>query len=177
MLTLSPIAISVVIVGVLAIIGIVIASTRRGATFGGYESLTQDLDRIRRFIGGQVFRDGEDLVINGVYRSLPTIVRFSHQEHTPGLHVRMAVPATFSLYIAERKTAARARVSFRVGDQYLDSRFLASSDTAAEARMFTSGKAACKLLRSLCCSTRTFLTIERGVTELAEAAIPPQSVR
>jgi hypothetical protein len=172
MFSLSPIAISVVIAGVLAIVGIVITATRRGVTFSGYESVTQDLDRIRRFIRGQVSRDGKDLVIRGEYRSLPATVRFSHEEHTPGLHVRMAAPATFSLYIAEKKTAARGRVSFRVGDQYLDTRFVASSDTAAEARMFTSGKAACKVLRSLCCSTRTFLTIEPGAMELAEAAIP-----
>src|SRR5581483_3067620 len=57
---------------------------------------------IQRFLRGELFRDSNDLVITGNVDSYRTTLRFSQDEYTPGVNIRMEVPATFDLAIAPK---------------------------------------------------------------------------
>ena len=46
-----------------------------------------------------MFRDGNDLVLVGNFNSRPTQVRFSYDENTPGLNVRMQAPVSFTFSV------------------------------------------------------------------------------
>ena len=61
-----PIAIAILIWGLLCVFAIIAASVKRKRTFTGYGFITGDVKRIRRSLHNpEIFRDGTDLVISG----------------------------------------------------------------------------------------------------------------
>ncbi len=116
-----------------------------------------------------------DVVIAGHYgeRERPTIVQLSHRVDKPGLHIKMRVPATFSLSIMPKSAwAGQGRVLMRTGSANLDRRFNARSDQPMEVRMFLGTATALSNMEKICCSTQTGFAIKNRVMELTELTIP-----
>ena len=109
--------------------------------------------------GVSPFRDGSDLVVSGSQDKLPVTVRFSYDENTPGLNIRMSVPANFTLTISPKGAQApgEGKTLVRTGDDMFDARFVTKTDHMAQAKMFVGGKQALSLLQKLCCSSKTFV--------------------
>src|SRR5207248_8411028 len=68
------------------------------------------------------------------------------------------------------------RVAIRTGNDVFDSRFVARTDHPTQVRMLLSQKKIMRQLEKLCCSSRTFLTMNNGVMELSELMIPENSL-
>jgi len=105
------------------------------------------------------------------------MVRFSYDENTPGLNIRMSAPANFNLTISPKgaQGTGEGRTLVRTGDDMFDARFTTKTDHMAQAKMFVGGKQAMMLMQKLCCSSKTFLAISNGSIELSELVIPTPS--
>src|SRR4051794_40244304 len=145
---MSPLAIFINIAIIVGIVGIVVYWVRRFAVFRGYKAIEGDALRIADMLGVQPVRDGMDVVIAGHYSNRPTIVQLSNRLDKPGLHIKMRVPATFSLSIMPKSAAlaGHGRVQMRTGNANLDRRFNARSDRPLEVRMFLGTAAALSTL-------------------------------
>jgi hypothetical protein len=147
---------------------------RKSSTFAGYGDVAADAQRVQRAIKGETFRDGSDLVVSGAQDKLPVVVRFSYDENTPGLNIRMSAPANFTLTISPKGSQApgEGKLLVRTSDDMFDARFVTKTDHMAQAKMFVGGKQALALLQKLCCSSKTFVSIGKGYIELSELVIP-----
>jgi hypothetical protein len=173
LLSLSPILVAILIAGVVTVVGIVLNSTRRDATFSGFEASAYDLRRIRRRVNGQLRREGKDLVISGDWRSLPVTLRFSHRDDAPAVHVRIAARATFAFDIVSPSVPAeRGRAVIRIPELRLEPRFVLRTDSPAEARLFTGTPKVRQLLQAICTSTGISVAVEPGTVEVAQMAFP-----
>ena len=171
--SLHPVALALLIVVVVGLVGFMIHTFRRGKIFSGYQELTKDAEEITKALGGEIFRDGNDLVISGNYRKMPAIVRFSYGENTPGLNLHGKAKATFSMSVAPKgERAAEGRVLMRTSDDMFDARFQTRTDHPTQTKMFVTGKVVMQQLQKLCCSPRTFFAITHGAVELSELTIP-----
>ncbi|HEX9121703.1 MAG TPA: hypothetical protein VF840_14305 [Terriglobales bacterium] len=169
----SPLQVALLIVAALSIVGVVIVFVRSRMTYSGYSHLVKDVRRLALAMRGEIFRDGSDVVISGTYERLPAVVRFSNEENSPGLNIRIQAPATFLLSVV----AARAQVSeggrnlVRTADERFDSRFNTRTDQPTQANMFIN-KQVTGLLQQLACSKNTYLSVGNGAIELSELVIP-----
>ncbi|HXE91962.1 MAG TPA: hypothetical protein VNK82_13480 [Terriglobales bacterium] len=170
---MSPIAIAFAIVLVVAVVGALLHSMKTRQTYAGYEELKADAAVLARRLKGEIFRDGDDLVVSGNSGKLPTVIRFSRQENTPGVMVRMEAPASFTLSVVPKGArATEGRVVVRTPDEMFDARFTTRSDHPTQARMFVGGKPVITHLQRLMCGSGTFLTVSTGAMELSELSIP-----
>lgn len=171
---MPPLVIAVGIVVAVAVLGMVIALFRGKSTFSGYEYLAPEVRVIAKsFTQSEIFRDGNDLVVSGNFQKLPTIVRFSQDENTPGVNINMKAPATFTMSVVPKGArATEGRVLVRTPDEMFDARFVTRSDNPTQAKMFTSGKTVMQALQKVCCSAKTFFTVTPGAVELSELTIP-----
>jgi hypothetical protein len=172
--SMHPVTLALLILFVVGLVGFIIHSVRRGRAFSGYRELTQDAQQIAKALGGgEIFRDGNDLVISGNYRHMPAIVRFSYDENTPGLNLNAKARATFTMSVVPKgERASEGRVLVRTPKEMFDARFITRSDHPTQAKMFVSGKVVIQQLQKLCCSPRTFFTVTNGAIELSELTIP-----
>jgi hypothetical protein len=169
---MSPLILAIAIVLGVAVVGGLIHYFRTRAQFRGYEEIDLDVREIGKSLGGEIFRDGNDLVISGTYRAFPVIVRFSYDENTPGLNIRMNAPASFTLSVVPKGArATEGRVLVRTNDTF-DARFVTRSDQPTQAKMLLSSKPVQTNLEKLCCSQKTFFTITSGLLEQSELVIP-----
>jgi len=172
-----PLATATVIALAVCLAGIIINSINRAKLYLGYEDIAGDVRRIAKELKADVFRDGDDLVVSGGSAQLPTVLRFSHAESTPGMNLRVHAPATFNLSIAPKgSTVVEGKVPIRLGHDVLDSRFVARTDHPTQVKMFLGEKKVLKQLEKLCCSSRTFLAMTNGAIELSELMIPEDSL-
>lgn len=173
MTSMHPVVLALFILLVVGGVGFLIHVLRRGKTFAGYEELTGDAQQIAKSLSGEIFRDGNDLVISGNYRHMPAIVRFSYDENTPGLNLHVKAKATFTMSVVPKgERAAEGRVLVRTPDDMFDARFQTRTDHPTQAKMFVGGKVVMQQLQKVCCSSRTFFTITTGAMELSELTIP-----
>jgi hypothetical protein len=173
----SPLATATVIALAVCLAGIFINAFKRAKLYLGYEEIADDARRIARELKAEVFRDGEDLVISGGSVQLPTVLRFSHAESTPGMHIRVHAPVSFNLSIAPKGSPiAEGKVGIRTGHDVLDTRFTARTDHPTQVKMLLAEKRVLRHLEKLCCSSRTFLAMSNGVIELSELMIPESSL-
>jgi hypothetical protein len=172
----NPVVTAVAIVVGVSVVGIIITLWRQSRLYLGYEDHSSDAQALASRLKGEIFRDGIDLVITGNYGNLPTVVRFSWADNTPGLNVKMRAPATFALSVAPKGgKAPEGRVQMRTPDEMFDSRFVTRTNDPTQARLFIASKAAFAQIQKLCCSSQTFLTVSTGVVELSELTIPSPS--
>ncbi|MFL6299212.1 MAG: hypothetical protein ACJ71N_01235 [Terriglobales bacterium] len=175
MVTFHPIFVLLAVIVLL--IGATIHFVRKSSTFRGYSDVAQDAQRLQSALKGETFRDGADLVVSGSKDKFPAMVRFSYDENTPGLNIRMSAPANFTLTISPKgaQASGEGRTLVRTGDDMFDARFTTKTDHMAQAKMFVGGKQALMLMQKLCCSSKTFLAISNGSIELSELVIPTPS--
>ena len=170
---MPPLVIALAIVVVVAIVGALLHSMKTRQTYAGYEELKADAGMLAKRLKGEIFRDGDDLVVSGNSGKLPTVIRFSRQENTPGVMVRMEAPASFTLSVVPKGArATEGRVVVRTPDEMFDARFTTRSDHPTQARMFVGGKPVITHLQRLMCGSGTFLTVTTGALELSELSIP-----
>ena len=171
--SLSPLQIVFIIIAAVSIIGVLITLFKNRSVYGGYEEIQSDVRRISAGIGGEIFRDGEDLVINGNYQKLPVVIRFSNAENTPGLNIRMQAPTTFRLTVfpSGESSSEAARAPVRTTDEQFDARFQTRSDQPTQAKMFLDRQST-ELLKRTMCSKNTFFSIGGSALELSELVIP-----
>jgi hypothetical protein len=174
--SLTPLETALAIVAVLAAVGLVLYYFRDASRYSGFEEISADVRQISRALGGEVFRDGADLVISGNYGRLPAVIRFSYLENTPGMNIQVKAPATFALSCTPRNAdvpGAEGRVPIKLSDTNFDARFITRTDFPTQARMFLGGgPRLVKAVTKLCCSAKTYFTISPGSMELSELVIP-----
>ncbi|MGZ4824060.1 MAG: hypothetical protein ACXVZT_05520 [Terriglobales bacterium] len=173
MASYSPLQIALLIVAALAIVGMIVAFFRSRMTYSGYLEIMEDVRRIGMAMHAEIFRDGIDVVVSGDYEKLPAAVRFSNDEHTPGLNIRMQAPATFLLSVvpAGAQVSEGGRNVVRTESEQFDSRFTTRTDQLTQANMFIN-KQTTGLLQQLACSKSTYVTVGNGAVELSELVIP-----
>ena len=173
----SPLATATVIALAVCLAGIFINAYKRTKLYLGYEDIENEVRRVARQLKAEVFRDGEDLVVSGGTVQLPTVLRFSHAESTPGMHIRVHAPVSFTLSIAPKGSLTpEGKIGVRTGNDVLDARFVARTDHPTQIKMLLSEKRVLRHLEKLCCSSRTFLAMSKGVIELSELMIPESSL-
>ncbi len=168
----SPLQIVAAVAVGMTILGAIIYFIRGRVTFSGYEDIAGAAREIEKVLGGELFRDGRDLVVSGNHRNLPVVVRFSYDENTPGLNVQMKAPSGFTMSVVPRgEHSTEGRVLVRTGDDMFDARYTTRSDHPTQAKMFM-GKRSIAQLQKLCCSSKTFFTVTRGAIEISELVVP-----
>ena len=169
----SPLQVALLIVAALSIVGVVIAFVRSRMTYSGYEDIVNDVRRLALAMHGEIFRDSSDVVISGTYERLPAVVRFSNQENTPGLNIRIQAPATFLMSVvpAGAQVSEGGRNLLKTTDELFDARFNTRTDQPTQANMFINPQIT-GLLQRLACSRNTYLSIGNGAIELSELVIP-----
>lgn len=172
---MSPRAVVLNIAIIVGIVGIIVYWIRRFAVFLGYKAIREGVEQIAALLKTRAIREGSDVVVEGYLGWLPTTVRFSHKVDTPGLDIRMSVPATFNLAVTPKSATltGEGRVLMRTGSAQLDRRFNARTDQPVEARIFLSDRQTLAILEQLCCSSQTGLVIEDRLIQLSELTIPP----
>jgi hypothetical protein len=175
--SVSPIVVALAILSLVGFVGAVIAFVRRGATFRGYEEITADARALTRLLKGTLFRDGDDLVVAGNMEGWPATVRFSRQENTPGMTLRMEVPSTFTVSVVPQGSLqAEGRALIRTGDAQFDGRFTTRTDQPTQARMLLTMRRVAGDFQKLCCSSKTFVSMSPGALEVAELIVPESYV-
>ena len=170
---MSQYTLAILIVVLTAAGGGVFALMRSSRLFAGYKDIEPDARALSKLLKGEIFRDGNDLVVSGNYNKLPTIVRFSVDVNTPAVNLRMQAPATFNMSVVPKGArATEGRVLVRTADEMFDARYVTRSDHPTQARMFVTGKPTLVALQKLCCSTQTYFTVTRGAIELSELVLP-----
>ena len=160
--------------------GFIAAYARERRMYAGYSDLQPDVQALRKKIGGEVFRDGEDLVISGTDSKWPVVIRFSYSETTPGLHVRVAAPSTLDLSVLPKNgpfVIPDKRIAVTTQDDNFNARFALRTTDGAAARMFLTGRDIGSELQRACCSSRTMVQISKGSLELIETTVPSNAAR
>jgi hypothetical protein len=171
--TLSPLAIVLGIIFILAVVGALIALVYNLHKFSGFRDIGREVGKIARALNGELFRDGDDLVISGNFGGLPVVVRFSNKEDVPALNLRIGVPANFTLWIAPRSAdPGEGRTTLRTGDALFDTRFVTRSDDPGQALLFLGLPAVPRTLHQLAVSSATFLALSPGSLEISELELP-----
>ncbi len=171
--THSPLQIALFIVAGLAAVGVVITYLRTRLTFAGYEDIVHDIRKLGASTKGEIFRDGSDVVIFGTWENNPVVVRFSNQESTPGLNIRMPAAAQFQISVTGKETQVTEgpRTPIKTADDTLDARFTTRTDQPMSAKMLLT-KSVTAVLHRLACSKNTYIAIGGGVIEHSELVIP-----
>jgi hypothetical protein len=170
---MSPIQTTVLIVALVTIVGVVISFLRKSSAMAGYDEIKAEVPRIASALRAQLFRDGEDLVLTGNYKGRPAQVRFSYDENTPGLNIRMQAPVSFTFSsVPKGARATEGRVLMRTGSDMFDAKFASRTDHPTQAKMLVGSRSVLQGIEKLCCSQKTYLTMTRGNIELSELIIP-----
>lgn len=170
---MSPLQIAVFVIALVTIVGVVVSSMRKSTALAGYDDIRAEVPRIASALKAEMFRDGNDLVLTGNFNGRPTQVRFSYDENTPGLNIRMQAPVSFTFSVVPKGArATEGRVLVRTGNDMFDAKFNSRTDHPTQAKMLIGGRAALQHLEKLCCSQKTYVTLTRGSIEMSELIIP-----
>ncbi len=170
---MHPVTTAVLIVFFVALAGVIIVALIKHRSLSGYEALGPDARALAETLKGEFFRDGGDLVVSGHWGTLPTVIRFSHDENTPGMNIVMRAQANFTLSVVPKGArATEGRVLVQSNDEMFDARFQTRTDHPTQARMLLGSRKMVQQLSKLVCSSRTFFTITTGSLELSELLIP-----
>src|SRR5437868_7360111 len=83
------------VLGILVVMGataVVLCVLTDFTTYRGYRRLRRDVRSLAKSLNGTIFRDGGDLAIVGRHTRFPASVRFSNNDNTPELVIRLSVP-------------------------------------------------------------------------------------
>jgi hypothetical protein len=170
---LNPVAISTAIVAAVIFVGAFLAFFRDRKKYEGHREYAADARILANRLNGEIFRDGEDLVINGTQGRLPVVIRLSFAENTPGLHIRMVAPANFRMFVLPKGSrTTEGRVQVRTTDDSFEARFVTRTDNPMQAKMYLGSKGVLPELGKLGCSSKGFVTFTTGSIEQSEALVP-----
>jgi hypothetical protein len=144
--------------------------------FAGYSELRGEARAIEHFLHGETFRDMNDLVITGNTQGYRTTIRFSQDENTPGVNIRMDVPATFDMVIVPKESpVTEGGQPIRTGNDQFDAKWVVRTNQPTQGRIFVAGATAMNQIRKMCCSSKTYVNLERGGLEISELTVPEGS--
>jgi hypothetical protein len=170
---LHPVATSVAIIVGVIFIGAFLAYFRDRKKYEGHQEYAADARGLVNRLNGELFRDGEDLVINGTHAGLPVVIRLSYAENTPGLHIKMVAPANFRMFVMPKGTRSmEGRVQVRTNDDSFEARFVTRTDNPTQAKMYLGSKGVLPELGKLGCSSKGFVSFSTGSIEQSEALVP-----
>src|SRR4051812_14207227 len=171
MIGFNPLGLAALIVAVVSLAGMILFIVRNHRKFAGFEDVAKDAHGLAKRIKGEIFRDGPDLVISGNYENLPTIIRLSHSENTPGLTIDVKVPAKFKFSLTPKQSGVVPEGN-NVNVSNLSANFFGRTDSPLEASQLIASSAARKSLSAICWSSKVFLELTPGRLLISELLIP-----
>jgi len=146
-------------------------------TYRGYRRLRRQVRSLAKNLNGTIFRDGGDLAIIGRHARFPVCVRFSNNDNTPELVIRLSAPPLPINLSAVPKGAEQRRTRLvRTTDSFLNSSFAISSDDVPLATTFLENGTATANLRQVCCSGRNFVVLAAQYMEVLELTVSDSDV-
>jgi hypothetical protein len=169
-----PMMIAGLVVAVMAVAGIVAAVLREMRLFDDFRDIAPGVKTIANELRADVFRDFEDLVVSGLYKGIPTVIRFTKREHSPamGLYVRIPSPCQFS--IVPKRLAGKAQTAVALRSRRLQADFVSKAANAKALESLLERDRNVRLLDALCCSQSTMLEVNTGRLELLEMEMPEE---
>jgi hypothetical protein len=168
---MNPLALATLIVAVVSLTGVITAMVLNARKIKGYQEFAAEAKAIKKKLNGQLFRDGDDLVVSGNYQQLPTIVRLSQAENTPGLSMEVKVPSAFTFSLTPRQAPAVLKGTvFNVPN--LSTNFVGRTDSVLEANQLIDSPSVRKALSAICISQKTFLNLMPGRLLIEDLLIP-----
>ncbi|MGZ4824736.1 MAG: hypothetical protein ACXVZT_08955 [Terriglobales bacterium] len=139
----------------------------------GYSDVAAHVCGMAAALRGEVGRDGDDLLLRVNIEHWPVLVRFSNSDGQPRLNIRVPVAGKLAFYCAPRGKFDTAREeSLPTGDVQFDSRFRVSASERFLGRTLLDTDPVPVLLKRICCSPRTFLSMEDKYLEVSELTTP-----
>ncbi len=139
----------------------------------GYYPLREDILALTRYLQGEFFRDGDDVVVSGNIRGQRAYVRFSRRENAPAAILHLNAPATFNLSIVPKNSPnTEGGEKIRTGNDAIDARWNVRSEDANAAKLFLATGPAITEIKKLCGSGKTFLSVDSTGIELDELVLP-----
>lgn len=166
------------IVALMIAAGSAVVLVREAILFRGYRGLKSATKTLSSTLRGTIFRDGNDLVVSGFFRGIPSVIRFSTAENMPEVHVWMKISSAMNLFISHKSsklTDGRVRIPTR--DAWFNDRFTIRTDFPSEAVALLADDKAIQELKGLCCSPGTSIALNRDSLELSELTVPQDTVR
>lgn len=158
--------------------GSAVVLLREVILFRGYRSLKSVAKSIASSLRGSIFRDGNDLVVSGFFRSIPVVIRFSTAENMPEVHIWMKISSAMNLFVSHKSsklTDGRVRIPTR--DAWFNERFNIRTDFPSETVALLADDNAVREFRQLCCSPGTSIALNRDSLELSELTVPQDTLK
>ena len=172
-----PMMIAGLVVAVMAVAGIVAAVLREMRLFDDFRDIAPGVKTIANELRADVFRDFEDLVVSGLYKGIPTVIRFTKREHSPPMGLYVRIPSACQFSIVPKRLAGNAQPAVSLKGRRLQSDFLAKAANAGALESLLERDRNVRLLDALCCSKSTILEVNTGRLELLEMEMPEELSR
>lgn len=170
---INPVVISAIIIASVIFVGAFLAYFRDRKKYQGHQDYAGDARVLANKLNGEVFRDGDDLVINGTRGRSAVIIRFSYLQSTPGVYIRMVAPANFRMSVVPRGArSTEGRVAVRTSDDSFDARYTTRTDHPTQAKMYLGSKGVLPELAKLGCLAKGYVTVTDGAIEQSEPLVP-----
>jgi len=172
-----PIAIAILIWGLLCVFAVIASSVKRKRIFAGYGFIASDVKRMRRSLhNSEVFRDGTDLVLSGNHDGMPVVVRFSNADTVPGLRISCGAPIDFELgFSPKSRSSFGDGVNLKLDNFSFSSRFNIRGDAPEQANLLLGLPQAQQQIEKLCCSSNNSLLLSQGNIAFSELLIPAET--
>jgi hypothetical protein len=174
-ITSSEVQIAIAVLTGVVLVFALIARSRRRAMLKGYEGLAEEVREISRVLRGRIYREHDDLMLEGGYHRWPVFIRLSHSPDTPGLYIQIPVPTRLTLFFVPKKEKDKhqaGRVVLQTADEQFDARVITRTDQPVQARMLIAAIPVQQQLPRLCCSSNTIVCIASGLLEVSESLMP-----
>lgn len=167
--------IAVVIALAIPALGLLIELVREQKRLHDFRDIRKELKTLTVGLGGELDRDGDDVLVRGYYGQWPVLVRFSRSEYEAGVSVEMPVPTNLTLYCYPvTHEGVEGQTPLRTSDERFMSQFrLSTNNSPLEVSMILSSPAVLGELSKIM-DSQTFLKLDNRSLELAEATIVPE---
>ncbi|MBV9086604.1 MAG: hypothetical protein JOY79_03900 [Acidobacteriaceae bacterium] len=163
------------VIGILVAMGataVILVFLTDFTTYRGYRGVRRQVRELAKTLNGTIFRDGGDLAMVGRHARFPVSVRFSNNDNTPELVIRLsAPPMPLNLSAVPKTSEQRKTKLLRTANAFLNSSYVISSDDAALATTLLETGSATADLRQLCCSGRNFVVLAAEYLEVLELTL------
>lgn len=159
------------------VLGLVAEALVRHRRVRGYPEIAGAILALAKALRGEVDRDGNDILLRVNVQQWPVLVRVSSSDGEPGLNVRTPVEAKLGLYcVARSKTDGPHPEALFTGNVQFDNRFRVTMSDPFLGSMLLQTEPVLTLLQRLCCSPKTFLSMEDKYLEISELTIPDRDL-
>jgi hypothetical protein len=170
----DSLSVSILIVGLVALVGIISNAALRSRTWAGYGNALPSVALLPRQLRQSVTREYGDVVLRGNHRGWPAVIRLSDSDFKPALHITLGVPLNCTLEVVSRTAAAgeHVGVAFRSGNARFDQTFALFSNNPEDARGLLLNDASLVALQKLCVSSRSAVRFEKRQVEVTYRTPP-----